>query len=196
VKHSPFYTVCFGAVLGLICAALLTVAQNHTANRRAANDRAKKNRNVLDALGVPYAADASNEELVATYDRYVKEVKIAEGMIHYHFVEEGQVRSVAVHFEGQGLWGPIKGYLAMMPDLKTIRSVTFYEQEETPGLGGEIVKPAFLRQFEGMSLFQPDDSPGIRVDAISGASMTTQRVEAMLNRAIRRTVEGLTHHGD
>ena len=196
MKHSPFYTVCFGAVLGLICAALLTAAQNQTANRREANDRAEKNRNILDVLGVPYAAEASNEKLVATYDRYVKEVKPAEGMIHYHFVEEGQVRSVAVHFQGPGLWGPIKGYLALMPDLKTIRSVTFYKQEETPGLGGEIIKPTFRRQFEGLSLFQPDGSPGIRVDAISGASMTTQRVEAMLNRAIRRTVEGGAHHGD
>jgi Na+-transporting NADH:ubiquinone oxidoreductase subunit C len=105
---------------------------------------------------------------------------------------------VAVPFAGQGLWGPIKGFLALKPDLKTIHGVTFHEQEETPGLGGEIGADWFRDQFKGKSIEDAQGKRGIRirrgggatgpneVDAITGATMTSERVEEMLNAAVAR----------
>ncbi len=84
--------------------------------------------------------------------------------------------------------------------MRTIRGVTFYEQEETPGLGGEIVTAGFRDQFIGRSIVDEAGNPGIiissggepaanKVDAISGATMTCDKVQAMLNEAISSIVE-------
>ena len=70
----------------------------------------------------------------------------------YRYIQpegSGEAEIMAVEFEGPGLWGPIKGFLALGADAETIRGLTFYEQEETPGLGGEIASESFRRQFEG-----------------------------------------------
>ncbi len=85
----------------------------------------------------------------------------------------------------------------MKNDLKTVQSVTFYEHEETPGLGGEITADWFIKQFNGKSLIGPGGEEGIKivqkgaskineVDAISGATLTSQKVEQMLNSVIKQ----------
>jgi Na+-transporting NADH:ubiquinone oxidoreductase subunit C len=105
---------------------------------------------------------------------------------------------VAVPFAGDGLWGPIRGFLALEADRRTIRGIAFHEQEETPGLGGEIAGEAFRAQFRGKRIVAADGTPGIvirrgkgaqavnEVDGITGATMTCEKVQAMLNRLIAR----------
>ena len=82
--------------------------------------------------------------------------------------------------------------------MKTIRGLTFHEQEETPGLGAEITSEAFRDQFKGKPLVNPEGKPGIRirvgasgpneVDGITGATMTCDKVEALLNMTIEKVV--------
>ena len=96
------------------------------------------------------------------------------------------------------MWGPIRGFLALEADMRTIRGVTFHEQEETPGLGGEIASVWFQEQFKGKVIELPDGERGIHirrgggasgpneVDAITGATMTSKKVEVMLNAVIER----------
>ncbi len=118
----------------------------------------------------------------------------------YVYEVDGKVEATAMRFAGPGLWGPVKGFLALEEDMKTIRGMTIYEQEETPGLGGEIVEPWFRDQFVGKSIVDAAGVPGIiistsgepaanKVDGISGATMTCDKVQAMLNEAIKRIVE-------
>ena len=109
--------------------------------------------------------------------------------------------SIAIEFEGPGLWGPIKGFLALAPDMKTIRGITFYEQEETPGLGGEIASTSFREEFKNKEIVDASGKTGIiikgrngnnainEVDAISGATMTCDKVQAMLNTAIEKIIK-------
>ena len=81
--------------------------------------------------------------------------------------------------------------------MKTIRGLTFYEQQETAGLGGKIVEKGFRDQFAGMSIEDKDGNPGIiisssgdpapnKVDGISGATMTCDKVQMMLNELIEK----------
>ena len=83
----------------------------------------------------------------------------------------------------------------------TIHAVTFSKHEETPGLGGEITSDAFRDQFRGLSVLDESGLRGLRivgdgadgpneVDAISGATMTSDKVEEMLNRIIERIDTG------
>jgi Na+-transporting NADH:ubiquinone oxidoreductase subunit C len=105
-----------------------------------------------------------------------------------------------MRFAGPGLWGPIKGFMAMDPKITKIQGITFYEQEETPGLGGEIVNASFRDKFVGLLIRGQDGKPGIiiknggeaaanKVDGISGATMTCDKVQEMLNEAIKSIVE-------
>jgi len=47
------------------------------------------------------------------------------------------------------LWGRILGYMAIRKDGTTIAGFTVYKHSETPGLGGEIEKEWFQRNFTG-----------------------------------------------
>ena len=94
---------------------------------------------------------------------------------------------------GAGLWGPIWGYIGLEGDLKTIKSVRFGHKGETPGLGAKISdEPSFAEAFvaktigDGEILFEVA-KPANRqtenngVDAISGATITSQALGKTLN---------------
>ena len=95
---------------------------------------------------------------------------------------------------GAGLWGPIWGYVGFEKDLNTIKAVCFGHKGETPGLGAKIAdEPSFAAAFvgktvgEGEILFEVV-KPANRqtenngVDAISGATITSQALGNTLNQ--------------
>ena len=198
MKKGSLYTLAYAAVLGLVCALTLAAVDGFTATRKAANARAEEVRNILAVLDVPVGADAAPQELLRVFENNVTEEKRgARTFYSYEHSVEGVLR--AVRFGGPGLWGPVEGFLCFEEDMRTIFAVTFYRHEETPGLGGEISSSAFTDQFEGLSAVGPDGSPGIgvvgdgaddinEVDAISGATMTSDKVEDMLNRTLEEMI--------
>jgi Na+-transporting NADH:ubiquinone oxidoreductase subunit C len=192
------YTICFSIILGLACATLLTAAAEFTRPKQDENRKAEEIRNILSALKVPFEMDASPAGLIKIFERDVQEQALGEDepLTTYVYKPEGSdaVKAVAVRFAGPGLWGPIKGFLALEPDYKTIRGLTFYEQEETPGLGGDIVTEGFRSRFEGRQIVNAKDQWGIDIIAggaeqaevnevagISGATMTCDKVQEMMN---------------
>lgn len=198
MKRGSLYTLAYAAVLGLVCALTLSAVDGFTATRKAANARAEEVRNILAVLDVPVDADAVPQELLRVFeDNVTEEERGTRTFYSYEHSAKGFLR--AVRFGGPGLWGRVEGFLCFEEDMRTISAVTFYRQEETPGLGGEISSSAFTDQFEGLSAAGPDGSPGIRVvgdgaddinevDAISGATMTSDKVEDMLNRTLEEMI--------
>ncbi|NOX86501.1 MAG: NADH:ubiquinone reductase (Na(+)-transporting) subunit C [Chlorobi bacterium] len=103
---------------------------------------------------------------------------------------------------GTGLWGPIWGNIALKDDLNTIVGVTFDHKSETPGLGAEIATKSFQKQFIGKKIFDekgnftsikvvkggvkklPKDQRIHGVDAISGGTITSRGVDAMLSNVL------------
>jgi Na+-transporting NADH:ubiquinone oxidoreductase subunit C len=116
--------------------------------------------------------------------------------------DEGSEKYI-VPVHGRGLWGPIFGYVAMEEDYNTIYGVTFDHDGETPGLGAEINTSAFEDQFRGKQLF--DDTgefvsvrvlkpgtpaiPGHSVDGITGGTITSRGVDAMLRDVLGSYLE-------
>jgi Na+-transporting NADH:ubiquinone oxidoreductase subunit C len=194
------YSILYAAALGLVCALALTAIDRATEERKAANAQAEEVRNVLTVLGVPFDADAAATELLETYNGNVSEEERG-GVSFYSYDNPQAGRLSATRFEGPGLWGPIEGLLCLEEDMTTIYAVSFYRHEETPGLGGEISEDWFQDQFRGKSIVDAAGSPGLRivgdgadgvseVDAISGATMTGDKVEEMLNKLIEELVSG------
>ncbi len=106
--------------------------------------------------------------------------------------EDGS-KSYIMPLEGKGLWGPIYGYISIKEDMRTINGVTFDHKSETPGLGAEINESWFEAQFVGKKLFEDEEFVSIlvqkggaeegdphAVDAISGGTITSKALEAML----------------
>ncbi|MHC4201639.1 MAG: FMN-binding protein [Planctomycetota bacterium] len=186
--YTVFYVLCLGAV----SAGMLTGVGTYTRPFAEANEEAERVRNILGVLRVPLHQDAGSKELVRVFEEAVRKGSHKDLLFHA-YVKDGSLATAAFEFKGQGVWGPIEGFLALGPDLVTVSGVTFHKQEETPGLGGEIASDGFRKQFEGKSIRRADGSAGIRlvkgggssgpseVDAISGATMTCQKVEGMLN---------------
>ncbi|KKN76711.1 hypothetical protein LCGC14_0368020 [marine sediment metagenome] len=209
------YAIAYSAVLGLVCALALTAVGELTAERIAANKKAEEMRNILGVLGISFEAKAPFEDLEAVFDKNVRLDKVGEVKMYRYLAADGEtVQATAVPFAGPGLWGPIRGFLSLEADMVTIRGVTFHEQEETPGLGGEIAAicpgnhdeamaldcPAWFRhQFKGKRIVDADNKPAIwivrggasgpnEVDAMTGATMTGDKVQAMLKEIIVKIV--------
>ena len=197
MKTSSLYTVAYATVLGTVCAALLCAAGWMTDDRIARNREAEEVFHILTVLGAPVDDDTPAGELLAVFEERVR-TETHGDLTLYLYTADGAVAAVAVPVAGPGLWGPIRGFLSLEPDRRTVRGVTFHEQEETPGLGGEIASTWFTDQFKGKTIVH-GDRPGIRivrggarapneVDAITGATMTSSAVEQMLNAAIDQLV--------
>ena len=70
----------------------------------------------------------------------------------YVFNKDGKDITV-IPVYGAGLWGPIWGYLALEPDMKTLAGAFFNHESETPGLGAKIKDdPSFRARFVGKSI--------------------------------------------
>ena len=194
------YTVGYAGVLGTVCALLLTGVASFTAPYKANNARVEEVLSILTALGIPFDADASAAQLLETFDANVREAEQNGSPVYIYAPpgEEDSPKAIAMKFAGPGLWGPIEGFLALEADRKTIRGLTFSRQEETPGLGGEIASSWFRGQFVGKSIVDRAGRPGISigggqsgptaVDAITGATMTCDKLEAILQQVAAKFV--------
>jgi len=111
---------------------------------------------------------------------------------------ENGVKAYVMPLRGKGLWGPIWGYILLETDLNTIYGAIYDHQGETPGLGAEITLDWFEDPFRGKTIFKdstefvsvkvlkggaPDDDPHA-VDAISGGTITSKALEAMLDSCL------------
>lgn len=120
----------------------------------------------------------------------------ARGLPVYEAEIEGSVKYI-IPMQGTGLWGPIWGYLAVESNGSTIYGAEFGHQGETPGLGAEIVMLSFREQFIGkevikegafksVAVVKPGQSVSNRdyVDGISGGTITSKGVDAMLLNSV------------
>ena len=120
----------------------------------------------------------------------------ARGLPVYEAEIDGSVKYI-IPMRGAGLWGPIWGYLAVESNGSTIYGAEFGHQGETPGLGAEIEMLSFREQFIGkeiikegafksVAVVKPGQSVSNRdyVDGISGGTITSKGVDAMLLNSV------------
>ena len=109
---------------------------------------------------------------------------------------DGQTKYV-VPVYGMGLWGPISGYIALDEDCQTVFGAYFNHDSETAGLGAEIKdSQAWQEKFIGKKLFAEGvdgialsveknvTDPETQVDAVTGATLTSNGVRDMLKEGL------------
>lgn len=114
------------------------------------------------------------------------------------FVFKNGITVVPIY--GAGLWGPVWGYVSFEADHATLHGAYFDHESETAGLGAKIKDdPAFQALFAGEqpdfssdNVFEivkggsPKNADGSeivdnRIDAITGATMTSQGLDAAID---------------
>jgi Na+-transporting NADH:ubiquinone oxidoreductase subunit C len=121
--------------------------------------------------------------------------------------KKGDSTFLVIPVYGKGLWGPIWGYVSFLkednvpkgsPHFNTIYGVMFDHKGETPGLGAEISQPFFMNPFRGKKIFDnkgdfksvevikggADPHSDHQVDAISGGTITSKGLQAMLDSCL------------
>jgi len=116
------------------------------------------------------------------------------GLVYYVKGPSGPVQ-VVLPVEGAGMWGLMAGFVALDRDGNTVRGLTFHEQKETPGLGGEIGNPRWQALWQGRKVYDAAWEPQLRVikgaagppaqdphrvDGLSGATITSNGVSRLI----------------
>lgn len=198
--NSNIYTIVYASVLVVIVAFLLAFVYQSLKDRQDANVKLDTKKQILYSLNIRGLAD---EEAEARYDEVVKEEKEINGKQLYICEIDGQPKYVLT-LKGMGLWGGISGFLSVNADKKTVYGAYFNHEGETAGLGAEIKdSQEWQEKFQGKQLFAEDgtiaiavkkkvQNPESEVDAVTGATLTSDGVSLMLQKGIEEYQSFLT----
>jgi len=193
-------TIITAVFVSLVSAAALATRERIEQNEQTATQREiVKITGLWDSRRYDSVRDVPADEIIAIYSERIQGPIEKQGLTLFYAANEmNDIVSIVFPISGMGFWGPIHGYVAVHPDTKKIQGITFDRQEETPGLGGEIVKPWFQEQFAGKTIHPPEEGKPVielvknatskspnQVDAITGASRTSYAVQNILDNGIR-----------
>lgn len=86
----------------------------------------------------------------------------------YLIEKNGKTESIMLPVHGYGLWSTMYGFLALdINDLDTVVGFGFYDQAETPGLGGEVDNPIWKGRWPGKKVY--DKQGDVALSVIKGA---------------------------
>ena len=207
--NSNSYTIIYAAIMVVIVAFLLAFVSSSLKETQYKNVEQDTKKQILSAINVTDVKDAEAEfakyevkdmlmqadgTLAPYTDAFQVSYKgeIAEKRFHVFECKVDGATKYILPIYGAGLWGPIWGYVALNEDKDTVYGVYFSHAGETPGLGAEIATPKFQAQFAGKKVTENGaigltvakngkvTKPEYEVDGISGGTITSQGVDAML----------------
>ena len=183
--NSNVYTIIYATVIVVIVALLLAVVSSALKPKQQANVELDRKKQVLSSLNI----DLKGQDAEALYAQLISEQETEGKQVFVATLEDGSVKYI-IPMRGAGLWGAIWGYMALDDDKNTVYGTYFNHDSETPGLGGEITTDYFQNRFVGKHIASEDvyaveivkgDATDEQVQAISGATITSKGVEAMIN---------------
>ena len=196
--NSNAYIIIYSAILVVIVAFLLAFIYQALKPRQDANVALDIKKQILYSLNIR-GLDGSEAE--AKYADVVKAEKDVEGQKVYECEVDGEKVLVA-SLKGMGLWGGISGYMAIKGD-GTVYGAYFNHESETAGLGAEIKdSQAWQEKFIGKKIYGDDgsvvlsvvkkvDDPTTQVDCVTGATLTSNGVDAMIKDCLKNVCQKL-----
>ena len=186
-KQSLIYTIVFTFVVCFVFVSILAVANDVTAEQVRQNQIVAQQRAVLNAMGISFESD---EDILNVFENV--EQRNVDGATVYITEDSGDT-IYAMAFSGAGLWGTIRGVMAMDSSLENIFGIEIVSHQETPGLGGRITEDQWKEQFrnrpipEGnIEVVRGGSAGDGEVAAVTGATGTSNAMERILNDAIDR----------
>jgi len=133
-----------------------------------------------------------------TDEEDIAKISRRENYATVYLVEKspGDIEKIILPVRGYGLWSTLYGFIALESDANTVIGLGFYEQKETPGLGGEVDNPRWKALWPGKQVYR-DGEVAIRlikgsvdassadapwqVDGLAGATLTSRGVTHLVH---------------
>ena len=185
--NSNSYIIIYSAILVVIVAFLLAFVYQALKPMQDANVALDVKKQILYSLNI---RNLDGAEAEAKYAEVVKSEEDQNGLKVYQCEIDNQDILVA-SLKGMGLWGGISGDLAIDEEGK-VYGAYFNHESETAGLGAEIKdSQAWQEKFIGKKIFDENgkvilsvvkkvEDPQTQVDCVTGATLTSNGVDAML----------------
>ena len=142
------------------------------------------------AVDPQWSIELTREQDIAQIQRRAKYMPV-------HLLRhDGMLKLIILPVHGSGYDSKLYGFLALEGDANTVVALSFFEHEETPGLGAEIDSEAWRAQWRGKKVRDGEGrlrigvAPGrvaptspdapFQVDGISGATLTSEGVGSLL----------------
>ena len=190
--NSNAYIIIYSAILVVIVAFLLAFVYQALKPMQDANVALDVKKQILYSLNI---RNLDGAEAETKYAEVVKEEQDQNGQKVYECQIDGKDIQV-VSLKGMGLWGGISGYLAIDGEGKVFGAY-FNHESETAGLGAEIKdSQSWQEKFIGKQIWDADgnvvlsvvkkvEDPASQVDCVTGATLTSNGVDAMLKDGLK-----------
>ena len=212
-------SVVFAAVMCVVVSLLLTTASTGLQRFQERNVLIDKQKNILKSVGL---IDPDQKiDVQAVEKLYAESIKLLwvdpdgrmieekdrgeQSLPVYVHLKDGVIEAYIIPINSRGLWGRILGYLALEADGSTVAGFTVYKHSETPGLGGEIEKRWFQKNWIGKKIVGrqgefvsvgiakgkvevviPEPRQPNYVDGISGATLTGKYLTAGIRQILEQ----------
>lgn len=190
-KKAILFPVFFMMGIAAVYTLVLALINEASIDRILALQEFRQKQTILYVLDQEVPADEA--ALNAAFDKLIQPEN------DYFVAKDGdQVLGYAFPIEGSGLWGRMTGYAAVDAAGTRLLGMDIPDHSETPGLGGRIEEPWFKEQFRQIPLndsgkdffiFRPATEGN--VDAITGATQTSEAVRKLLIEDTERFVQQL-----
>lgn len=187
-KKPILYPVVFMVAVTAVFTFLLAYINASTIDEIQRQEELRLQRSILYVFNIPFDANDDNA-VIGLYDTNIRtEEKSSQTVFIYE--KDSVIQGYAFQFTGKALWGTVTGHMAFEPSFHEILGLNFIAHSETPGLGGRIDESWYKDQFRGIELVNPQEPIIYRpkadgnVDAISGATGTSEAIRATLNEWI------------
>ncbi|MEI6543479.1 MAG: Na(+)-translocating NADH-quinone reductase subunit C [Methylococcales bacterium] len=118
------------------------------------------------------AAKDPAQSILIPKDKDIAHIRVKAKYAKVFLVKEaGAVKSIILPINGYGLWSTLYGFLSLDADGQTVQSINFYDQQETPGLGGEVVNPNWRALWKGKKVYAESDQPALDKGLIGEADI-------------------------
>ena len=223
--NSNSYTIIYASIMVVVVAFLLAFVSSSLKETQYKNVEMDTKKQILAALNVYDVKDVDAEftkyeikDMLVQPDGTLApndgafqtsyKGEIANNRLHvFECNVDGQTKYILPVY-GAGLWGPVWGYIALDQDKDTVYGVYFSHAGETPGLGAEIATPQFQGEFTGKKTLENGEvalgvvkngkveKPDYQVDGISGGTITSVGVDAMLKACLSSYKNFLTNNNE
>ena len=133
------------------------------------------------------ASKDPTQNIVLEKDQDLAQIGARAKYAKVYLLRDGdQISKIILPVKGYGLWSTMYGFVALEADANTISDITFYEHNETPGLGGEIQNRGWQKTWQGKRVFDESGQPVFSVvkgkaaadsehdvDGLAGATLTS-----------------------
>ncbi len=151
----------------------------------------------IEAYDQRKAAKDPAQSIAIPADKDIAHIRTKAKLAKVYLVKKGDsIQSIILPVSGYGLWSTLYGFLALDADGQTVQSINFYDQAETPGLGGEVVNPNWRALWNGKKVYSESGEPVLtlikgvvdtnkagseyQVDGLAGATLTSVGVSNLV----------------